>query len=344
MKSGRRWLILGTIVMVIVPIISVLLLVDVDQVVARLVLVDLSFEPVGAGLLLLLAGYALHAMRWRWLLAGKSRFLETFHAANVGHLVNLGVPAGAGHVARVVVLRQNQAVPVAEGASSVAVERWLELIMRVLALGAAIALGAGLALNAGTIGGPILLIVGSMVIMLLMVKYQDRIIASWPGQLARLPRVTEEKAAEQLSNLLAGLNSVASVRGLGGAFLLSIVTWLVFLGFHYLVLQGLNFQSLSTERALAVALGSLALASPTSAIRPGSYANTIIVPMIAAGYEAAALAAYAIVLHLPQIGVLIALGAWALLGNRSINLRELWPSSQPSETEPREAGGRRESQ
>ena len=40
----------------------------------------------GTTLILLLAGYALHAVRWRWLLAGKSPFIDTFHAVNVGHL------------------------------------------------------------------------------------------------------------------------------------------------------------------------------------------------------------------------------------------------------------------
>jgi len=333
LKSGNRWWLIGALVMMIIPILWFVFSVDVDQVFNYLTLIDLRAGPAVAALILLLVGYALHAKRWQWLLSGKSGYLDTFHAANVGHLVNLGIPAGAGHVARVVVLGHRQPIPVAEGASSVAVERWLELIMRVLALAAAIALGAGLAMNAGTIGGPILLIVGSMVIMLLMVKYQTQIIASWPKQLARLPGVTEDKAAEQLTNLLVGLSGVASVRGLGVAFLLSVTTWVVFYGFHYLTLQTLNIQNLPTQRALAIAMGSLALASPTSAIRPGSYANTIVVPMTVAGYEAAAIAAYAILLHLPQIVVLIALGAWALLGKDGINFRELMPGSKPPDSE-----------
>jgi hypothetical protein len=210
----------------------------------------------------------------------------------------------------------------------VAVERWLELIMRVLALGAAVALGAGLAMNLATVGGPILLIVGSMMLMLLMVKYQAKIIAAWPRYLARLPGVTEDKAAEQLANLLLGLSSIASVRRLGVAVLLSLITWTVFLGFHYLVLQGLRFQDLPNDRAWAIALGSLALAAPTSAIRPGSYANTIMVPMAVAGYEAAAIA-----LHLPQIAVLIGLGTWALAGRGGINLQELLPGFEPANAE-----------
>ena len=333
MKPGSRWWLVGTIVLMIIPIIWFLSLADLGQVFDYLSRVDLSPGPAGAAIVLLLVGYAIHALRWRWLLSGKSSFLDTFHAANVGHLVNLGIPAGAGTVARVVVLGQKQPIPVAEGASSVAVERWLELIMRVLALGAAIALGAGLALTAGRAAGFIFLIVGSMVVMLLMVKFETKIIASWPRHLARLPGVTEDKAAEQLTNLLGGLSSVASVRRLGVAILLSVITWTVFFGFHFLTLQSLGFLNLPVERAVAIALGSLALAAPTSASRPGSYGNAIVIPLTVAGFEAAALAAYAIMLHLPQIAVLIGLGAWAMLGSNDIDLQELWPGSEPSKPE-----------
>ena len=153
MKSHRSWWIIGTIALMVLPIIWLLLLVDVGLVFDYLKQVDLSLGPAVTALILLLVGYAIHAVRWRWLLSEKSRFLDTFHAANVGHLVNLGIPAGAGHVARVIVLGQEEAIPVAEGASSVAVERWLELIMRVLALGIAIVLGAGIAMGVGLFFG-----------------------------------------------------------------------------------------------------------------------------------------------------------------------------------------------
>ena len=93
---------------------------------------------------------------------------------------------------------------------------------------------------------------------------------------------------------------------------------------------------------MAIAIGSLALAAPTNATRPGTYANTIVVPMAVAGYEAAAIAAYAVMLHLPQIVVLIALGAWAMLGKESINLQELWPGSEPSDSVQPEADDQKE--
>jgi hypothetical protein len=82
------------VLLLIIPLIWFVLSVDVGRVLAYLTRLDVSPGPVGGALVLLLTGYALHAMRWRWLLAGKSRYLDTFHAANIGHLVNLGVPAG----------------------------------------------------------------------------------------------------------------------------------------------------------------------------------------------------------------------------------------------------------
>ena len=207
MKSHRRLWRIGLLAMMIIPIIVFVFLVDIDPVFTYLKSVDLSLGPMTAAWVLLLAGYAVHAVRWRMLLAGKPHFLDTFHAANVGHLVNMVIPAGAGHAARMIVLRQSQLIPIAESASSVAVERWLELIMRLLAFGLAISLGAGLATDGWQVGGTIAVIVGSLIIMWLMIKRKAQIIATWPKQIARLPLVTEEKATEQLTIMLDGLSN-----------------------------------------------------------------------------------------------------------------------------------------
>ena len=65
----------------------------------------------------------------------------------------------------------------------------------------------------------------------------------------------------------------------------------------------------------------------------------IFVPLTLAGYDRVAITAYAVALHLPQIVVLIALGTWAMMGKGRINLRELWPGSEPADSEQAEGNG-----
>jgi uncharacterized protein (TIRG00374 family) len=297
------------------------LFVDVETVVRQLRHADLRYLLFASVALLL--GLVAYANRWRVLLSNKPGWLATFHAGNVGHMFNTLIPFRAGEPARVVVLSQNQRLPLTEVTASVVVELLIEQMMRLSAFIGALAFGVGLEPRAAG-GGVILLlfIVGSLI---WLVKKREFVLARFPPYLARLPRVGEARAREVLHNLLNGLTAVSSARKLGLAFFWSFLIWSSFSLFHYLILLALNLELLPGQ-AVAISLGALALAPPSAPTQPGVYHTFVIGSLVLAGFNLHAVTSYAIILHALQMFWMISLGSFAL-SQTGISFKQLLPGS-----------------
>jgi uncharacterized protein (TIRG00374 family) len=276
----------------------------------------------------LLGGLVAYANRWRVLLSNKPGWLATFHAGNVGHMFNTLIPFRAGEPARIVVLSQNQKLPLAEVTASVVVELLIEQMMRISAFIGALAFGVGLEPRAAG-GGVILLlfITGSLV---WLVKQRDFVLARIPHYLSRLPRVGEARSREVLGNLLNGLAAVSSARRLGLALFWSFLIWSSFSLFHYLLLLALNLELLPGQ-AVAISLGALALAPPSAPTQPGVYHTFVIGALVLAGFNLHAVTSYAIILHALQMFWMITLGSWAL-SQTGVSFRQLLPGNVTKRT------------
>jgi uncharacterized protein (TIRG00374 family) len=302
-------------------VILVTLFVDVESVIRQLRHADPRY--LLSACVALLLGLIAYANRWRVLLSNKPGWLATFHAGNVGHMFNTLIPFRAGEPARVVVLSQNQKLPLTEVTASVVVELLIEQIMRVSAFIGALALGVGLEPRAAGGGVMILLfIIGSLI---WLVKQRDFVLARFPRYVARLPRVGEARSREVLHNLLNGLTAVSSARQLGLALFWSFLIWSSFSLFHYLILLALNLELLPGQ-AVAISLGALALAPPSAPTQPGVYHTFVIGSLVLAGFNLQAVTSYAIILHALQMFWMISLGSWAL-SQTGISFRQLLPGN-----------------
>jgi uncharacterized protein (TIRG00374 family) len=284
-------------------------LVDVPAVLAQLRRANWRFSLAAGGALLL--GLGFYALRWQLLLINRASYQDVFHAANIGHMTNILVPLRAGEAARIAAISRSPNITISSGTSSVAVERWLEQLMRLTALGGALVLGIGLEITLGTIFGGLATLAIALAVMIGLVKWRARVETLGSRWLGRLPRVTEAQAQGMLNGFLEGLSGVASARRMALAFFWSVLTWLCFLGFHYLALRALP-TTFPAAQILAISFGSLGLAPPSAPTQPGIYHASIVAPLGLLGYSAAALTAYAVLLHALQMAVMIALGAWGV--------------------------------
>lgn len=314
----RRRFLLPFVALAIV-IVLLTLFVDMESVVRQLRYAEPRYLLSAS--IALLGGLVAYANRWRVLLSNKPGWLATFHAGNVGHMFNTLIPFRAGEPARVVVLSQNQKLPLTEVTASVVVELLIEQTMRLAAFIGALAIGVRLEARAAA-GGVILLlfIIGGLI---WLVKQREFVLVRFAPFLARLPRVGEARAREVLHNLLSGLAAVASARQLGLAFFWSILIWSSFSLFHYLILLALNLELLPGQ-AVAISLGALALAPPSAPTQPGIYHTFVIGSLVLAGFNLHAVTSYAIILHALQMFWMISLGSWAL-SQTGISFRQLLP-------------------
>ncbi|HRQ39994.1 MAG TPA: lysylphosphatidylglycerol synthase transmembrane domain-containing protein [Chloroflexota bacterium] len=262
--------------------------------------------------LLLLAGLSCFALRWRFLLQNRPGFWHTFHAANIGHAGNMLLPGRVGEPARIVVMGQDGSVSYTEATSSFVVERLFEQMMRLLALATAVTLGAGLTITPRAIGSGLLFLAIAFSLIFWLVRNRQWTMQWGTAVLSKLPRVTPEKAAHWLGDLLDNLQYVSSLPHTVQTIGWSLLSWLFFGGFFYLVLLALGDRITAAER-LPIAIGALALSPPSAATQPGLFHGSVVIPLTAVGYDRNILTAYAILLHIIEMFWIILLaivGLW----------------------------------
>jgi uncharacterized protein (TIRG00374 family) len=81
--------------------------------------------------LLVLAGFALRVIRWQIILrqAGAVTYWQAFHPLMIGFMMNCVLPGRIGELARPVILKKNENIPIATGLGTVATERVFDFIM-----------------------------------------------------------------------------------------------------------------------------------------------------------------------------------------------------------------------
>ncbi len=306
--------------------------VDLDQVIELLRQADWRLLTAGIGALLL--SYVLMAVRWRYLLANRTGFLPSFHATNISNLVNSLTPIPEVAV-RVLITGWGSGVSIPGATSGMLVERSLEQVMRVLAFLLALLTGYVISLNTGSILANAGLILGFLVLMILIIRKAEKIVAWMQIQLTRFPRLDPKRVEKVLSDLAEGLRMAGGPRQLTNSWLMSFGIWGAFFVFAYLVLLGLNIY-LPAEQMAAIALLTLAVAPPSAPGTPGLYQATIVGALsLIAGLNPALMTAYAIMIHILQVIPLIFLGLWGALG-LDINLRKAYNQLQPVRVEKEE--------
>lgn len=322
MQISKKNLVFSAIVVIIL---IVLLAILADWHVVFLQLKHANLTYLSLGTLLLVLGFITYAIRWQVLIIERPSFMQTFHAANAGSMVNMLLPLRPGDAARILMLGKRDHISLINVTTSIVVERWYEQIMRVSALGGAIVFGVGLRFSWLTMLGSVLYLLGMFLLMIWMVKKREWVQSKMPKWIALLPRLTEQQASEWIHTLLDGLEKMAHVRSQGLALLWSIISWFLFWGYHYLCLLAIQ-PGLDPEVALGLSLGSLALVPPSATTLPGVYQVSLIVPLSFLGYNRSLLASYAILLNALEMIVVMALGLWGSV-QAGISLAQLIDSS-----------------
>lgn len=310
--SGSTRLSLGfSLLLVVVIALLSLYFIDFEEVGWQLRQADTRYLALAG--LMLLGGFVIHSLRWRNLLKRQTSIAETFHATNLGNLVNMILPMNPGDALRIWFVNRSSAIGVGQGTSSIVIERLFENIMRLLALSGMLVFGTGF------INSTLSVVIGLagflgviLTVLIWMIKNRQRVLQSWPRILGRLPRLKQESVHQMLAELLDSLVAMSSPRQIAAATLNSFLAWGLFFGFHYFTLQALNF-SISQQQMLALSLGTLMMIPPSSPALPGVFHAQIVLPFAALGISSSHLIAYAIVLHALEAGIILSLGLLALL-------------------------------
>lgn len=268
---------------------------------------------------LLLVGLVARALRWQVLLNGRLPLLRAFNIMNVAYLVNGILPLRIGEVARVYLATQvKPPVPVFQTASTIIVERLLDLLAVVLLLAGALVAGPvpDELRAAAAVAGPAAL-VGFLALVFL--SWQRglalRLLAAVVGRFDKTgEEVDKPSFARRLSawfvQFLDGLLPLTNPRALFLAFGWTAASWVLSVVAGYILMYAFYPAASWAATCLYIAAASFSIAVPAVPGNVGTYEGSILLALGAAGYgeplEVAV--AFALVVHGVNLAVHVSTG------------------------------------
>ena len=251
--------------------------------------------------LLLLVGQMTRALRWQVLLGGALPFRRAFSITNVAYLVNAILPLRMGEVARAyLATRTDPPVPVLKSASTIIVERLLDLLAVMVLLGLALAAAP----LPDAYRATAVVLVPSVVVgfLLLVVLSRQRAFAhrmlNWVS--GWLPAAAKKYAlSEWLDHFLDGLTPLTQPRALLLVLLWTVCSWGFSTVAGYILMLAFFEQASWVTTCLYIAASSLAIAVPAVPGSLGPFEISILVALNATGYGDLydTAAAFALVVH-----------------------------------------------
>lgn len=303
-----------------------------------------------AGLLTAI-GLGARAVRWRVLLNGRLPLGRTFHILNISYLLNMMLPFRLGEVARMWLawrrtpaMGDSDGVPILQSASTIVVERMLDLLTVVLFIAVALAAGpvpdelraTGIVTGAGALGG---------FLFLVFLSGQRSLAHNITAFVVkRLPLLERLNAPKLLDQLLDGLQPLSRLASLASALLWTAIAWGFSLATGGVLMLAFYDQIDIIGVLLFIAAASFAVAFPALPGNVGPYEGSIIIALGALGYTqtdgtTATVTAFAFTVHFLNLAANAVLGIIGFfyegisLGQLSQGVRQI-QGSKSSDTKP----------
>jgi uncharacterized protein (TIRG00374 family) len=266
---------------------------------------------------LLLVGIAIRAVRWQLLFSpeGRPPLGVTIRALLVGQFLNSILPARAGEAARIIFLHREARTSRAEAAGTAIAERVFDVIGLLLLFFVFLPFLPEIAwLRRAAVAALVIsLIVLAGVIVL--VRFGVRAVRLVLRPFRRLPRVSAAKTDEIAERLTQGLGALHRPAMAIVAFVLTVVSWLIFAAAFWLVSIGFDLPFGYAGGMLVMVTTSLVLVVPSLPGAIGTFEAATVVALRAYGVGDSQALAYAVVLHALNLIPFIAIGLALLHGH-----------------------------
>lgn len=260
----------------------------------------------------------LRAIRWRFMLNNAVSFSQVFHIQNIGYMLTNLLPFRLGDVARGVLIGNVPPITVAQGISTMVMERILDMLFIVTLLPFAFASipnlpeGAQRLQNAARIVGYLALVVIVLMIMAANMRPLAHRIATFIFD--KIPFLKTATWVKIIDDLLAGLSNLTRLRDGFILIALSIITWLPIIFAYYTGMLAVGLEPSWAVAAVTVCGAALGIAAPSSPGQVGVYEAAVIFSMVLVGQPEDKATAFAFLYHAINFMTMNILGLIGLRG------------------------------
>lgn len=271
----RRWVILAASVLVSGLFLWLALRdVPLTEVVAGIQQADPLWVLLSLGGIV--SGLAARAVRWRGLLDSRISLLNAFHILNVTMLLNQ-LPLRAGEVARTL-LATRSGVPLITAATSIVVERLLDVVIVVVMLAVALsrlpAAPALVAQAAALLGAAAVVAFAGLIAFARYRQVADRFLG-WLE--ARVPALRRLNLRRRSDEVLDGLRPLTQAGRAAHAVGWTVIAWIASAFTFYALERSLAISGvdLALTAMLGVALAAFSIAIPVSVAAIGPFEGAV---------------------------------------------------------------------
>lgn len=240
----------------------------------------------------------LRAVRWRYMLANQISTEQTFHVQNIGYMLTSLLPLRVGEVARVVLLKGYPPLTIAQGLSSVVLERIVDLLTVLAVLPIAV-----LSLTTlpdwlrGSVRLMAVLAVVAIVIVIVAANTRPLITRIVTAICDKISFLNTQKWVERVDGLLQGLVTLTSIRSGATLLLLTVVTWGTVIVSYQLGMFAFGLRPTYLQAAFVMCAAALSLAAPSSPGAIGVFHAGVIGAITVIGWDEAQATSYAFLYH-----------------------------------------------
>lgn len=290
-------------------------------------LLTARYEFVLPSVLLLLAGLVTRAARWQVLLNGALPLRRAFSITNVSYLVNGVLPLRMGEVARALLAnRADPPVPLLQSASSIIVERMLDLLAVLLLLAFALATSPALPEEYRTIGLVTVPVLLAGFAVLIMLARQRARLHQWLSLIAHhVPALQKVNLLKLADHFLDGLLPLTRLPLLLRALGWTAFSWGLSVAAGYILMFAFYDRASWSATALYIAAAAFVIAVPAVPGNIGTYEWAIMLAVSAVGYGVATdpvNVSFAVVVHALNLLVYAVMGTIGFL-QEGITLNQL---------------------
>lgn len=290
------------------------LLVTIGCFVALFQLVDPAellavFRRANYGALLLCCGLIwifllLRAVRWQILLKRQAGWRPIFHIQNIGYMLTMLLPFRLGDVARAILVGNLPGVRVAQGASTMVVERLLDVLFFVVLLPFTVAGLDQLPEQVRQAGWLFGVAAGVGIVVVIVAANQRPLLSRLLNRVLTRPRWRSA-----IDGLLDGLDAFTSWQMSLSLLLLSVGVWLPVMLAYRVVLTAVGLQIPWVALGFTICVAAFGVAAPSSPGQFGVFEGAVFFALVTVlGYPAEPVVSFALLYHVTQYLFFILLG------------------------------------
>ncbi len=293
MKKSHFWL--GIIISVI-SLVVIFFFIDLSEIITALKMARYGYLVLC--LLGLLIFLFLRAVRWRYLLNNGVNFATVFHIQNIGYMFTNLLPLRMGDIARAVLIGSFPPITIAQGVTTMMVERTLDILFFVILLpftmGAADRLPDWMR-SAANVSG--VLAFGLIFILILAANNRSLALNYLSKLFDRIAGVDTAKWMKQADELFTGLSKLTHPKDAVLLLLYSGLIWIPIIFAYYTGLLAVNIQPTWAMAGFVVCAAAFSVAAPSSPSQVGVFHAGVIAALKVVGQPEAESASFAFLYH-----------------------------------------------